>query len=129
MQKVKVLSISSPQIVESLIKSLIVRDIRNSMIGPALYMNGMGSRISSLTLLDSCIVFHMEGSSLTDLLASLLFHQIGLEHPLSLGNWPVLKLSKDGSISSLKLFLLRMTLKLFRLKIYQTWNMKLLLCA
>src|SRR5258708_12201390 len=126
MQEVKVLNISSPQIVESLIKSLRVNDIRSSMIGPALYMNGMESHISSLTLLDSCIVFHMDDSLLTDFLVRSFSHLYGPAlHPFH-GNWQELRLSKDGFISSHKLFLLRMILKLFHLRIQQTGNMKLL---
>src|SRR5258706_2676811 len=129
MQKVKVLNISSPQMVEFLIKSLKVNDIRSSMIGPALYMNGMESHISSLTLLNNCIVFHMEDSSLSDLLVSWFNLLYGPAlHPFH-GNSQELKLSKDGSISSLKLFLLQMILKLFRLRIHQTGNMKLLFNA
>src|SRR6267378_3755637 len=129
MQKVKVLSISSPQIVESLIKSLRVNDIKSSTIGPGLYMNGMTSHISSLTLLDSCIVFHTDDSSLSDSLVRSFNRLYGPGLQPFHGNSQELILSKDGSISSLKLFLLRMILRLFRLRIHQTGNMKLLFDA
>src|SRR6266853_3772834 len=120
MQKVKVVSISSPQIVSFLIKSLNLKDINHLTTGPALYMNGWESRISSLTLLDSYIVFHMEDSWLTDLLVNSYNHLFGQKLQPFHGNSQELKLSRNGFISTRKLFLLQLILKLFHLKIHQT---------
>src|SRR5260221_8796026 len=126
---VKVLSISSPQIILYLIRLLRANDINPSITGLDLYMNGRESHISSLILLDSYIVFHMDDSWLTDSLVRSYNLHYGHGHLNSHGNWPELKLSKDGFISTRKLWLLQLILKLFRLRIHQTGNLKLLFVA